>query len=157
MKWFIKIAFMDLNRNCFMIFIFYGLDALFEILSWPWCPTPWPWCPFKIWQIQGQSGLALKIGKFEACFCYPWLSGLPPNEVLPRLKERVLNFKQGMPIMTALRNPALRPRHWQEIQDLIGRHIVRDKNFTLGKFMDLQVNKKVKYLYSKVCGNTVSW
>ncbi|XP_071789676.1 dynein axonemal heavy chain 6-like isoform X2 [Asterias amurensis] len=65
--------------------------------------------------------------------------GLPPNEVLPRLKERVLNFKQGMPIMTALRNPALRPRHWQEIQDLIGRHIVRDKNFTLGKFMDLQL------------------
>ena len=48
MKWFIEIAFMDLNRNCFMIFIFYGLDALFEILSWPWCPTPWPWCPFKI-------------------------------------------------------------------------------------------------------------
>ncbi|XP_038073413.1 dynein heavy chain 6, axonemal-like isoform X3 [Patiria miniata] len=65
--------------------------------------------------------------------------GLPPNEVLPRLKERVIDFKQGMPIMTALRNPALRPRHWQEIQDLIGRHIVRDKNFTLGKFMDLQL------------------
>ncbi|XP_063958044.1 dynein axonemal heavy chain 6-like isoform X2 [Lytechinus pictus] len=65
--------------------------------------------------------------------------GLPPNEVLPRLKERVLSFKQGMPVITALRNPALRPRHWQEIQNLIGRAIIRDKNFTLGKFLELQL------------------
>ncbi|XP_071833092.1 dynein axonemal heavy chain 6-like isoform X4 [Apostichopus japonicus] len=65
--------------------------------------------------------------------------GLPPNDVLPKLKEKVLNFKQGMPVLVALRNPALRPRHWQEIQKLIGRHIVRDKNFTLGKFLELQL------------------
>ncbi|XP_077989551.1 dynein axonemal heavy chain 6-like [Glandiceps talaboti] len=65
--------------------------------------------------------------------------GLPPNEVLPRLKENVLNFKQGMPVIAALRNPSLRARHWDEIQRLIGRNFARDKNFTLGNLLELEI------------------
>ncbi|XP_070577565.1 LOW QUALITY PROTEIN: dynein axonemal heavy chain 6-like [Ptychodera flava] len=65
--------------------------------------------------------------------------GLPPNEVLPRLKEKVLDFKQGMPVITALRNPSLRARHWDEIQRLIGRNFARDKNFTLGNLLELEI------------------
>ncbi|XP_071963333.1 dynein axonemal heavy chain 6-like [Antedon mediterranea] len=68
-----------------------------------------------------------------------FLSGLPANEVLPLLKENVVSFKKGMPVISSLRNPALRSRHWKEIQDLIGRNILIEKNFSLGKLLELQV------------------
>ena len=66
-------------------------------------------------------------------------SGLPPNKVVPRLKQKVLSFKQGMPVITSLRNPALRTRHWEAIQNVIGTRIVRDKYFTLGHLLQLKV------------------
>lgn len=67
------------------------------------------------------------------------ISGLPPNRVIPRLKQKVTSFKQGMPVITSLRNSALRTRHWEVIQNVIGTRIVRDKYFTLGHLLQLQV------------------
>ena len=66
-------------------------------------------------------------------------SGLPPNKVVPRLKQKVTSFKQGVPVITSLRNPSLRLRHWEAIQNLIGTRIVRDKYFTLGNLLQLKV------------------
>ncbi|KAJ8308271.1 hypothetical protein KUTeg_013145 [Tegillarca granosa] len=63
--------------------------------------------------------------------------GLPHNEVVPKLKEVVMNFKQGMPVITSLRNPSLRARHWSEIEKLIGKAVPRDKEFTLGKLLEM--------------------
>ncbi|XP_032239531.2 dynein axonemal heavy chain 6 isoform X3 [Nematostella vectensis] len=65
--------------------------------------------------------------------------GLPPNRVVPRLKQRVTSFKLGMPVITSLRNPALRTRHWEAVQDVIGTRLVRDKYFTLGNLLQLNV------------------
>ncbi|XP_019625905.1 PREDICTED: LOW QUALITY PROTEIN: dynein heavy chain 6, axonemal-like [Branchiostoma belcheri] len=65
--------------------------------------------------------------------------GLPHNEIVPKLKQSVLDFKQGMPVITSLRNPYLRSRHWEAIQELIGRSIVRDKKFTLGNLLELKI------------------
>ena len=65
--------------------------------------------------------------------------GLPPNPVVPRLKKKVMNFNQGMPVITSLRNTALRERHWNEIQEIIGTRVVRDKLFTLGDLLRLKV------------------
>ena len=66
--------------------------------------------------------------------------GLPHNEVVPQLKEKVLDFKQGMPVITSLRNPSLRRRHWEEIEKLIQKSIARDKVFTLGNLLDMNVS-----------------
>jgi hypothetical protein len=65
--------------------------------------------------------------------------GLPHNEVVPRLKEKVMDFKQGMPVITSLRNQFLRPRHWQQIERLIGKSIGKDKSFTLGSLLEMNV------------------
>ncbi|PFX28824.1 Dynein heavy chain 1, axonemal [Stylophora pistillata] len=65
--------------------------------------------------------------------------GLPPTKVVPRIKQKVVSFKQGMPVITSLRNPALRTRHWEAIQNVIGTRIVRDKYFTLGHLLQLKV------------------
>lgn len=70
--------------------------------------------------------------------------GLPPNKVVPRLKQKVMSFKQGMPVITSLRNAALRTRHWEAIQNVIGTRIVRDKYFTLGHLLQLKVINNCK-------------
>ncbi len=53
-----------------------------------------------------------------------------------------MNFKQGMPVISSLRNNALRERHWNEIQEIIGTKVVRDKAFTLGDLLQLKVRKQ---------------
>lgn len=67
--------------------------------------------------------------------------GLPHNEVVPRLKEKVMDFKQGMPVISSLRNQFLRPRHWQQIERLIGKAIAKDKSFTLGNLLEMNIFK----------------
>ncbi|OWF46435.1 Dynein heavy chain 6, axonemal [Mizuhopecten yessoensis] len=67
--------------------------------------------------------------------------GLPHNEVVPRLKEKVLDFKQGMPVITSLRNPSLRRRHWESIERLIQKSIAKDKAFTLGNLLEMNIFK----------------
>ena len=66
--------------------------------------------------------------------------GLPHNDVVPRLKEKVVDFKHVMPIITSLRNPSLKLRHWEQIEKLIGRSISHDKSFTLGNLLEMNVS-----------------
>ncbi|XP_076809994.1 dynein axonemal heavy chain 6-like [Clavelina lepadiformis] len=61
--------------------------------------------------------------------------GLPKNEILPKLKQAVLEFKQGLPLIAALRNNCLKQRHWDEIQYAIGRSLTRDTTLTLGDLL----------------------
>lgn len=53
--------------------------------------------------------------------------GLPLNELVPRLKEKIMDFKKALPIIIALRNPNLKPRHFNQIKLLIGHDLVIDK------------------------------
>uniref|UniRef100_H2YVP8 AAA+ ATPase domain-containing protein n=1 Tax=Ciona savignyi TaxID=51511 RepID=H2YVP8_CIOSA len=61
--------------------------------------------------------------------------GLPKNEIVPRLKQLVTEFKQGLPLIAALRNTSLKQRHWEEIQYAIGRSLTRDATLTLGDLL----------------------
>ncbi|KAJ3375748.1 Dynein heavy chain 2, axonemal [Allomyces arbusculus] len=42
-------------------------------------------------------------------------------EVLGHLKDKVLHVKRIIPVLQDLRNPALRPRHWEQLVDEIGK------------------------------------
>lgn len=42
---------------------------------------------------------------------------------MARLKEVVDDFKELLPLVQELGNPALQPRHWQDIFDIIGADI----------------------------------
>nr|XP_018672447.1 dynein heavy chain 6, axonemal-like [Ciona intestinalis] len=61
--------------------------------------------------------------------------GLPRNDIVPRLKHLVMEFKQGLPLIAALRNTCLKQRHWDEIQYAIGRSLMRDTTLTLGDLL----------------------
>ena len=65
--------------------------------------------------------------------------GLPPNEVVPKLRGTVEEFRQIYPTIVDLRNQSLKPRHWERIQDVIGKVVVKDETFTLGKLQELNV------------------
>jgi hypothetical protein len=65
---------------------------------------------------------------------------MPPNPVLDKLKILVLEFKETIPVVVALRNPALTPSHWTVIkEEIIGKDFdIMDDLFTLKIFIDLQ-------------------
>ncbi|TPX75806.1 hypothetical protein CcCBS67573_g02914 [Chytriomyces confervae] len=65
--------------------------------------------------------------------------GLPPNDVVPNLKKRVESYKGMYSTIVDLRNPALKPRHWEKVQEVLGRPIIRDESLTLEKLMDQRV------------------
>lgn len=65
--------------------------------------------------------------------------GLPPNEVVPRLKSLVDEYRAIFPTIVDLRNPALKARHWEKIQEAMGKTLLKDENFTLGKLIENRV------------------
>ena len=78
------------------------------------------------------------------------LIGLPGNEVVPRLKEKVTDFKAVMPCITSLRNPSLKSRHWEQIENIIQKSIARDKNFTLGNLLEMNVSSTILLVFCLV-------
>ncbi|GFO34548.1 dynein heavy chain 1, axonemal, partial [Plakobranchus ocellatus] len=105
--------------------------------EWTKLVDDWTITPFDSINVEG---LQKNVNKFTQTV-YMLEKGLPSNEVVPRLKEKVMDFKQGMPVITSLRNPSLRQRHWDEIQRIIGKSISRDKNFTLGNLLEMNIFK----------------
>lgn len=66
---------------------------------------------------------------------------LPANPVQEKLKILVNQFKEAMPIVTALRNEKLEPNHWFQIKNLINKDIdVKKEDFTLQSLIALDVN-----------------
>ena len=66
---------------------------------------------------------------------------LPINNVVPELKRAVETYKGTVPVVTDLRNPALKLRHWDKIEAIVGKPIDRENPdlFTLNTLLDLHV------------------
>ncbi|XP_062828664.1 dynein axonemal heavy chain 14 isoform X3 [Anolis carolinensis] len=65
--------------------------------------------------------------------------GLPENTILPALKTSLMDFKEFLPIIIALRNPCLQSRHWEMIQNIVGQSFSGDKRITLEKIFELNM------------------
>jgi dynein heavy chain len=63
--------------------------------------------------------------------------GLPPNNLLPKLKQRVEDMRTKMTTITDLRNPSLRKRHWDEIYSTIGYTPEPETPLSLGKLIEI--------------------
>ena len=57
--------------------------------------------------------------------------GLAPNKLVPRLRGAVDEYRELLPVIQALRNKALKERHWTKIFEVVGTTFTRDANFTL--------------------------
>ncbi|XP_031781103.1 dynein heavy chain 6, axonemal isoform X1 [Nasonia vitripennis] len=67
--------------------------------------------------------------------------GLPENNILPALKEKVETMKDKLPTIGYLRNPNLRPRHWLKIENLLSHKFKPDEATTLQELEKLGVFK----------------
>jgi len=66
---------------------------------------------------------------------------LDPNPIQEQLKEAVAAFKEAMPIVKALGNNMLQPKHVEEIKDLVKKDFdVHKEDFTLKSLLDLDIN-----------------
>lgn len=65
---------------------------------------------------------------------------LPSNDLLTDFKTTVLEFKNAMPIVNALRNENLQKSHWADIFAIIDRKIdVDDENFKLKDLIAMNI------------------
>ena len=64
---------------------------------------------------------------------------LPGNQAAGKLKGLVEDFKALLPVVQDLRNKALLPRHWDDIQRVIGCVIDPAKVYTLGELLGMNV------------------
>ncbi|KAK2149328.1 hypothetical protein LSH36_455g06024 [Paralvinella palmiformis] len=106
-------------------------------VEWEKLSTEWTSGPFD--QLNVDS-LQKNVNRFTQTV-YMLEKGLPHNEVVPRLKEKVLDFKQVMPGIISLRNPSLKPRHWDQIENIIGKSINKNKDFTLGDLLEMNISR----------------
>lgn len=57
--------------------------------------------------------------------------GLPPNTLVPQLRAAVDEYRNLLPVVAAMRNSALKERHWAKVFASIGTLLPRDETFTL--------------------------
>jgi len=65
--------------------------------------------------------------------------GLPDNPVVAQLKALVDDFKLTVPVVQAMRNPVLKEHHMKAIDEIVGRELSQEPEFTLGVLLELKV------------------
>jgi dynein heavy chain len=70
---------------------------------------------------------------------YQMEKGLPPNGVVPILKAKVESMRDKAPVIVDMRNPALKQRHWDQIETIVGEKIIVDEPLTLTRLTELGV------------------
>ncbi|CAD1473370.1 unnamed protein product, partial [Heterotrigona itama] len=63
--------------------------------------------------------------------------GLPPNNILPDLKESVELIRNKLPVLGYLRNPDLKDRHWKTIETILNHTFVPDEKKTWNQMEEL--------------------
>ncbi|KAJ3027001.1 UNVERIFIED_CONTAM: Dynein heavy chain 6, axonemal, partial [Siphonaria sp. JEL0065] len=106
-----------------------------SLKEWSRMASEWKSQPFEslnIEEVSAQMQVYLKV-------VYSLDKGLPPNDVVPKLKSMVDDFRTMYPTIVDLRNQALKQRHWDRIQDALGKTLNKDETFTLGRLIELRV------------------
>jgi dynein heavy chain len=82
--------------------------------------------------------LQKEVNKFTQNI-YMLEKSLPPNNIIPSLKERIVEFKAAMPVILALRNPHMKQRHFDRLRVLIGKDVIDDENLKLNKLFKPEI------------------
>ncbi|XP_049884905.1 dynein axonemal heavy chain 6 [Pectinophora gossypiella] len=64
--------------------------------------------------------------------------GLPINKIVPKCKRTIDIIKEKLPVMSYLRNPALKPRHWVRIEEILKTRFSPEQVLTLAMFEELK-------------------
>lgn len=86
------------------------------------------------------TSMERELGKYNKT-CFLAGKGLPSSKVVPKLKSSVDEINPVVPVVTDLRSPALKDRHWEKIAELVNVDIKNSENFTLRDLIDKGVTK----------------
>ncbi|CAH4038360.1 unnamed protein product [Pieris brassicae] len=101
--------------------------------EWNESYTAWYEVPFNTLDIDEIQTTTINFGK-----AFNQLDkGLPPNKIVPGCKETIDIIKDKLPVMSYLRNPALKPRHWVRIEEILHTRFTPDMVVTLKMLEDL--------------------
>lgn len=89
--------------------------------------TAWRGSHFEALDLTGMEETMARFHKNV----YKMEKGLPPNKLVPKLRASVDEYRLLLPVVSALRNKALRERHWAKVFAAIGTTLNRDDTFTL--------------------------
>ncbi|KAM9330540.1 dynein axonemal heavy chain 6 [Gastrophryne carolinensis] len=105
-----------------------------SLTEWDVLQAEWMQSKFEALDPEQLNSSVLKYAKFVNQL----EKGLPPNNVVPHLKEKVENMKEKVPVITNLRNPCLKPRHWAELEQSINATLIDpDAPLSLGKLTEM--------------------
>ncbi|GLD91881.1 hypothetical protein PINS_up000414 [Pythium insidiosum] len=64
-------------------------------------------------------------------------------KIAETVKEQIAVFKPFVPLIVALRNPGMRPRHWAELSKSMGFELTIDESFTLTNVFQLNLLDRI--------------
>ena len=63
------------------------------------------------------------------------------DKVLIPLQEQIDKFKQPLPLVSRLRHPGIKTKHWEQISEIVGFDVMPSMELTLQNFIDLHLER----------------
>ncbi|XP_037937177.1 dynein heavy chain 6, axonemal [Teleopsis dalmanni] len=101
--------------------------------EWELALEEWYGMEFSSLNVEDMVNLNTKIIKN----CMQYEKYLPENEIVPMLRESAEEFKTKLPVLTYLRNPNLKIRHWTIIENLLQKKLCGEQNIHIKTFEEL--------------------
>ena len=108
--------------------------------QWDTLVAQWMEAQFSTLDPEDMNSVTTKYGKSV----YQLEKGLPPNGVVPQLKEKVESMKDKMPMVTDLCNPTLKQRHLENIYEILDYQFNNEDPMTLGKLVDIDAFQHIE-------------
>ncbi|XP_042075509.1 LOW QUALITY PROTEIN: dynein axonemal heavy chain 6 [Haplochromis burtoni] len=118
------------------------LTAMFKLKQLLWTSLE-QWEPLQnVWQQSTLQQLDMEqfssqVNKYNK-YVNQLEKGLPRNNIVPCLKNKVDVMMHRLPVITDLRNPCLKPEHWQTLESLVGTSLNVDE-LTIAGLEELSV------------------
>ncbi|XP_065911794.1 dynein axonemal heavy chain 6-like [Dysidea avara] len=101
--------------------------------EWDSLNQRWMMIPFDDLKPETVGGVVTKYVKMVTQL----EKGLPPNGVVPKLKAKVKDMQEKMPVITNLRNPSLKGRHWEQIEQIVSHKFSQEEPLNLKLLTEL--------------------
>ncbi|XP_058822007.1 dynein axonemal heavy chain 6 [Topomyia yanbarensis] len=92
------------------------------------------WNEIKFFELNVEEVEALNTKVLKNCAMLD--KNLPKNDIIPKLKLEAEDFKEKIPVLTYLRNPALKNRHWIKIEQILDKRVAGEEDIFLHTFED---------------------
>ncbi|OHS94615.1 Dynein heavy chain family protein [Tritrichomonas foetus] len=114
------------------------LDQIWKLEEeWNMMWDNWRTCPFKNLEVASMESAALAQGKAVLSL------GIKNWDIADILTKKIQTFKKTMPLITNLKEPAIKERHWTTLKSTLGTENFDpySDNFTLNTIFEMKFNE----------------